>query len=213
MTARTLVWLDTETTGLHPARRAWDIALIVRHPGEPDTEWQWYIHPDDLDLPNADPSALRIGGFWDRHPHAKYLRGGGKPFDAPKMPGVHRLYEVLPVIARETAKRAIILGSNPHFDIATLEPRLDNFSITPEWHYHPEDVPTLVKGWLLGRGQPLPAGGKSDDYCRAVGIDPDQYQRHSALGDCRLFRDTYDAVTPGGRVNGDTVSTQTLSST
>lgn len=193
-----LIFMDTETTGLDPTlRRAWEIALITRHPGEPDIEWQWFIDPIDLDWANADHTSLDFGRFWDRHPHGQYLKNGGHPAEALGLHQVFRLAAVLEAVARETRDRALILGSNPSFDTATLEPRMRDHGIVPGWHYHPEDVPTLAKGWLLGRGHPLPANGKSDDYCRAVGVDPDRYERHSALGDCRLFRDVYDVVTGG----------------
>jgi hypothetical protein len=60
-------------------------------------------------------------------------------------------------------------------------------------------VPTLAHGWLLGAGKPVPRRPdgtvKSDDLSRAVGVDPDDYYRHTALGDCRWMRDLYDAVT------------------
>lgn len=191
---QTLTWLDCETISLKPWRRAWEIALITRHPDEPDLEWQWFIHPADLDWANADPVALDIGRFWDRHPHGPYLRDGGDPDAAPSLAGVYRLAPVLEAVARETVDRALILGSNPSFDTSTLEPRMRDLGIVPGWHHHSEDVPTLAKGWLLGRGLPLPEGGKSDDYCRAVGVEPDCYERHSALGDCRLFRDVYDVL-------------------
>lgn len=187
-------WIDCETTSLKLDRRAWEIALITRHRDEPDIEWRWFIHPLDLDLSNADPTSLEFGHFYERHPHGPYLKAGGDVEHAPKMLGVFREAEVLLVVARETADRAMLYGSNPAFDVYTLEPRMHALDITPGWHYHPEDVPTLVKGWLLGQDRPLPEGGKSDDYCRAVGVNPDTYDRHTALGDCRLFRDVFDIV-------------------
>jgi hypothetical protein len=191
---RTRVWLDTETTSLDPRfRRPWEIAMIVRRPGERDSEpWQWFIHPADLDLPNANPDSLRIGGFWERHPNADFLADGGEPHSAPHLPGVYRLREVLPVIARETSDRAVICGSNPAFDMVTLEVAMLEAGITPGWHYHGEDVPSVARGWLLGRG--LEAPRKSDDIARACGINPDDFDRHSALGDCRLFRALSDVV-------------------
>lgn len=75
------VHMDCETTGLHAGRTAWDVALIV-HDCE-DTDYrklrsgverhQFFVHPADLDWLTADPRALEIGGFWERHPHASQL--------------------------------------------------------------------------------------------------------------------------------------------
>ncbi len=193
MSERTRVWLDTETTSLTYDRRAWEIAMIVRRPGERDSEpWQWFIHPADLDLPNADPDSLRIGGFWERHPNADFLAYGGSPDEAPMLPGVFPLRHALEVVARETADRATICGSNPAFDMYTLEVAMLQAGIKPGWHYHGEDVPSVARGWLLGLGRVAP--GKSDDIARACGVNPDDFDRHSALGDCRLFLALSDVV-------------------
>jgi hypothetical protein len=203
----TEAWVDSETTSLRwPDRRAWDVAAIIRHPGQPDIEHQWFIHPVDLRLVSADPEALDIGGFWTRHPHAEYLRAGGNPLYAPDLPGVYRSREALRELADATAGGTIICGSNPDFDKTTLAGEMSRWSITPTWYYRPEDVPTLVKGWLYGRGLPQPVPRTSDAYCRAIGINPDLYARHTALGDCRLFRDTADTVT-GLRPHQGTLTT------
>jgi hypothetical protein len=195
VTARPRVWLDCETTSLGLNRRAWEIAFITRQPHQRDQEWQFFIHPADLDLPNADPESLKFGRFYERHPHGQFLADGGSPYDAPKLPGVYWLQEILSVVARETAG-ATICGSNPSFDTYTLEARNLEYGVAFTWHYHPEDTPTLARGWLLGRG--LDAPRKSDDIARACGVDPDRYGRHSALGDCRLFRDLSDVIEPKG---------------
>lgn len=199
MTAVPLVWLDTETTSLRHDRRAWEIAAIVRRPGLPDVEHQWLIHVADLDITNADPVALDVGGFWDRHPQAAHVRDGGDPTKAPPADGVFALTSALRQLAVLVADRALILGSNPAFDTYTLEPRMLETGIPPGWHYHPVDVPTLAQGWILGAGKPLPDSTKSDAISLAVGIDPARYDRHAALGDCRWLRDLYDAVNTGGK--------------
>jgi hypothetical protein len=64
-----LVFIDTETTSLRPDRRAWDIGLIVRQEGQEDREQSWFVDWADLDLGNADPFALKIGGFYDAPAH------------------------------------------------------------------------------------------------------------------------------------------------
>jgi len=69
-----LCFLDTETTSLRPDRRAWDIGIIAREPARPDVEHYWLIDERDLDLGNADPAALRIGRFYERHPHYRLDR-------------------------------------------------------------------------------------------------------------------------------------------
>ncbi len=193
-TERPRVWLDTETTSLALDRRPWEIALIVRRPGQPDTEHQWFIHPIDLDLNNADPDSLTFGRFYERHPHGPGLAAGAQPRNAPRLRNVHRLDVVLGQITELTAGRAVVHGSNPSFDTVMLEQAMERAGGRPAWHYHPEDVPSVARGWLLGRG--LPAPRKSDDISRACGLDPQAYDRHSALGDCRWLRDLSDLIEP-----------------
>jgi hypothetical protein len=67
------------------------------------------------------------------------------------------------------------------------------YGIKPAWHYHPEDVPSTARGWLLGRGYVNPPA-KSDLISLACGIDPARYGRHEALGDCRWLRDLSDLI-------------------
>ena len=209
-----LVWLDTETTGLHAARRPWDVALIVRDDTDThDQELQWIVHPYDLDLGNADPRALEIGGFWERYPYAQHLRTFGDlrtpAYRLPALPPgkeVRRLEDILRDVQYATRDRATILGSNPNFDMSTLEAMMLEFNLAPRWHYHGEDVPTLIKGWLMGNGGPLPVDQhkRSDALCRMIGVEPDDYPRHTAIGDCRMFRDAYDALLRGYAVTRQT---------
>ena len=200
----TRVWLDTETTDLDPLeRRAWEIAAIVRRPGQPDTEYQWFVDVSDLALRHANPKALEVGGFWQRHPQAALvalplppnhpLAGANLP-TVPPTGKVVGEYEALKLVAELTAGRAVVCGSFPAFDTHTLHLRMLAYGIEPTWHYHPDDTPGIARGWLLGRD--LPAPRKSDEIARACGINPDRYERHTALGDCRLFRDLSDVIEP-----------------
>lgn len=216
------VWLDTETTKLAPSRRAWDVALIVRDRElEDDLEYQWFVHPIDLDLEYADAKALEIGGFWERHPHAPTLLQWGLremiEAEATQLAGqldmrrlgaadnVRRARYVAQDVHALTRDRSQIYGSNPSFDMQTLEMMLFEEGLVPQWHYHPNDVPNLIEGWLIGRisassrSTDFPTGRKSEDWCRAVGVEPNDYPRHTALGDCQLFRDAFDAMFGGIR--------------
>lgn len=185
-----LVWLDTETTGLRPDRRAWEVALIYRAPGSTrDQEFAWYTNLADLDLGNADLAALKIGQFYERHPQMP-----GNPLqlnDPHKKADENEMLQDVEALTRG----ALVMGSNPSFDTETLAARMRAHGICPSWHYHSEDVPTLAKGWLYGTGRPLPATWKSDQISLACGVDPAKYERHGALGDCLWMRDLFDVVT------------------
>jgi hypothetical protein len=212
---RRKVWMDVETTGLHAARRPWEVALITRDEQRDglsdDLDWHWFIHARDLDLANADAKALDIGGFWERHPHGPilrtmgglaYLRGlsdaklawelGNLPYGPEARVAAIMADEVFDL----TRNRAMIYGSNPNFDMHTVEASMLRIGLRPQWHYHGVDVPTLIEGWLMGKGAPIPTDEhkRSDALCRAIGIEPDNYPRHTAMGDCQLFRDAYDAL-------------------
>ncbi|GLY08287.1 hypothetical protein [Actinoplanes sp. NBRC 101535] len=185
---RPLVFLDTETTSLGPDRRPWEIAAILREPDGTDTEYCWFVDPRDLDLGNADPASLQFGRYYDRH--SAYT-----PYDPNRhATRVRRETDVLHLLEGLT-RGATLLGSNPAFDADMLATRMRANGICPSWHYRLEDVPTMAKGWLYGTGRPLPEPAKSDQISLACGVDPQRYDRHTALGDCRWIRDLYDTIT------------------
>lgn len=195
ITPAPVVFIDCETTSLRSDRRAWEIALIRRTgvPGAEDTVHHWMIDVSGLDLGNADPQSLAIGGFYQRHPQV-----AGNPIGP--VPQLER--DVLYALEQET-RGAVLFGSNSGFDAQTLDPRMRAHGILPSWHYHPQDLPSMARGWLQARGIPLPTkpDGKvtTDDLARACGVNVDWYERHTALGDATMFRDWCDvmAADPG----------------
>ena len=169
---RRLIFLDTETTHLHPKiRRAWDVAYIIREGGQ-DSEHQSFI---DVDLSEADPMSLKIGRYWERHPD---------PY------GHHRKHPELSVcykIARDF-KDAIVVGAVPDFDSQTLADLLYANGLLPTWHYHLVDVETLAAG-AKGIRPPWNFDKILAEFDLSQNGD-----RHTAIGDARLVRDLYDAV-------------------
>lgn len=104
---------------------------------------------------------------------------------------------------------ATILGMVPSFDEERLRRLLVRLGQCPGWHYRPVDVETLAAGYRAGRAdQTIRSGGyvgeefvpaipwKSDALSKAIGVDPDQFDRHTALGDARWTRAIYDLVYP-----------------
>ena len=189
----TIAFVDCETTSLRPDRRAWEIAVILRRPGQTDEEHSWFVDWHDLDLGNADPASLRFGKFYDRHP-----QGRRSTIGCP-LPQVE---DAILLEVEELTRGAIIMGSNPSFDTEMLAARMRAHGICPSWHYHLEDVPTLALGWLYGAGKPIPEARKSDQISLACGVDPARYDRHTALGDCRWIRDLYDVLTGARTADG-----------
>jgi DNA polymerase III epsilon subunit-like protein len=181
-----LCFIDTETTSLRPDRRAWEIGLILRRPGEPDLERVWFIDAQDLDLGNADLGSLKIGRFFERHP--QYC-SGHQPQPCPKE------YDVLREV-EELTRGAHLIGAVPSFDAEVLATRMRACGICPAWHYHVQDFETLIVGYLAGQGKPVPPlPWRSDDLSRLADVEPPgENERHTALGDARWAVRAWDAV-------------------
>jgi DNA polymerase III epsilon subunit-like protein len=191
--------VDVETTGTDPGRHhAWDIAVV-----EPDgARHQWFVKPD---LGTADPHALKVGQFYRRTAGllAPLARRQGPKWSDPAKAAV----EIAVLL-----DGAVLLGHNPPFDAAMLAALLRRNGQVLTADHHQIDTGTLVTGFIAGvrRGYrgvtepavpcrwPDPKGRHLADMARAVGVDPDGYEQHTALGDALLAWDTYQAVMGGG---------------
>lgn len=209
----TICFADVETTSLRPDRRAWEIGIIarvpvtVKHPDGPDTqetedrEHHWFIETADLDLGNADLMSLRVGGFHERHPQARL--GQECPWTE-----VEAEADVMDEIEAIT-RGAHLAGAVVSFDAETLAARMRAHGICPSWHYHLCDVEALAVGYLRSSAAygKSPSGTQcelagsitalpwdSEALSRALGVDADDFGRHTALGDAKWARAIYDAV-------------------
>jgi DNA polymerase III epsilon subunit-like protein len=197
-----IVFIDTETTGIHPGRKVWEVAMI-RRDDSGDTETEFFV---EVDLSDADPFGLSVGQFYERHPEGRRLSGREDPPRPPLLIPYHAAHEV----ARIT-HGAHLVGAVPNFDAETLAPLLRDHGLIPSWHYHLIDVEALTIGYFHGRKHSetddaewsnavLDVGlpWKSEEMSRAVGVDPERFDSHTALGDARWAKAIYDAVTGGG---------------
>jgi DNA polymerase III epsilon subunit-like protein len=197
--------VDVETTGLDPGRHvAWDIAVVASLPDGGKTAHQWFIKPE---LANADPFALKVGKYYERTADllaAGSRKQGGKWSDPVKA-------------AAELARLlngATLIGHNPWFDASFLAAFLRRHGqlLTADYHY--VDTGTLVTGYITGLRHgyqdfaklppdrvlvryPAPKGSHLADMAAAVGIDPQRYEQHTALGDARLAMAIYERVMGG----------------
>lgn len=216
MTEPTLVFVDTETTGLDPDRHeVWEVATITRSPDGSQAERVWQL---PVDLSKADPAALRIGRFHERRwgpardPHSLYANQEGEKQRDEAVLAKER-YVVDPFDMERWAAffsalippGAHLVGAVVSFDEERLRRLLRRNGQCPMWHYHIIDVEALAVGWLRGR---LDADDErlalarppwmSDDLSRhVVGVEPDAFDKHTALGDARWAMAVYDAVMSG----------------
>ena len=217
-----IVFIDTETTSLRPDRRAWEVGMIRRADHrDADQETSFFIHIDDIDLPNADPFALDVGRFWQRHPQAVTDARVGyevHDFEDTSMWSTLR-GEVLDAgtaaqVVRLWTHGAHLVGAVPSFDAEVLAALLRDNWLTPTWRYHLIDVESLAVGWLArkfaadAQSKAIPSGTaaqmrrsefeppwSSERLSNALGVElPNEADRHTALGDARWAARIFDRV-------------------
>lgn len=201
-----IVAIDTETTSLRYDRQVWDIAMI-RRDEHGEKVCQVFV---DVDIDDADPFSLRIGGYYQRHPQGLAYATQGIALEADE----DRHDYVTPVEAARIVARwthgAHLVGAVPNFDAEALDRLLRLHGLLPAWHHHLIDVEALAVGYLHGLAHGLPKGEqqwetvalpwKSDDLSRACGVEPPgEDERHTALGDARWALRWFDAITGGAR--------------
>jgi DNA polymerase III epsilon subunit-like protein len=178
-----LIFLDTETTGLHKARRPWEIALIKRADSG-QTRLLLCVDVRDLVLEDADPVGLRISGFHRRHPQAR---------DRPLLiPRVYRAGDASALVHEWTAG-ATIVGVVPRFDAECLADMFARHGIKPAWNDDLVDVvPLATAAMRAARREPASDVASLSRQC---GVKPPAAaHRHTALGDARWAMRWYDKL-------------------
>jgi DNA polymerase III epsilon subunit-like protein len=204
-----LAFVDTETTGLDPDRHeVWEVGLILRDSEGVEVEYEWQL---PVNLGRADAIALTIGHFYERHifgfPLLQVHRTNIGTGDSTPDTLAGWAYEFA-----ELTHGAHLVGAVPSFDDAFLKRLLRANGACPGWHYHLIDVEALAVGRLMLMAKNTAPHGtrgaeqaakwtevalppwNSNDLSRAVGVDPDLFDRHTALGDARWAKAIYDAV-------------------
>lgn len=156
----TLIYLDTETTGLDPTRHeVWEIAF-ARQSGPVQSEVVSHVGI------SADPKALEIGGY-----HAR----AGYSYALPR--SAHFENDVFQALQGNT-----LVGANPAFDAAFLKARWGS----APWKYRLLDIEAYAMG-ALGYDVPHGLKGIAEDLRNDHGADiphPD----HTASGDVATLR-------------------------
>lgn len=200
MTRRRII-LDCETSSLTPSYEdgrgtIWELAIIELDAEHGPTERLWRMKPDP---DAADPDALAVGQFAERTAGMHALPPGLRIADDLLEPwdedGPYWSYP--PALAAYLALSGCLddvtlIGAVPSFDTRFLSAFFRFHGYTKDrWHYRLRDIGSMAWAWLQAHHLPhhldtpaLDAG--TDDFARALGVDPDSFERHSALGDCRL---------------------------
>lgn len=207
-----VVFLDTETLGRYLDSPIWEVAAIRR---DATTGEETQLH---LFVQHVDP-ALAPG--YDELPESfKQDYAARYNAEVAVTPGVAavRIYDFM---AAPADSKPVVIGRVPSFDTARIYHQLLAPTCMDEpWHYAFRDISDIVSGYLHGalaiatdvyaamgavppaevfdRTDGLPHS--SDELSRAVSVNPDDYSRHSAMGDVHWVRAQYDAVTTGGSV-------------
>jgi hypothetical protein len=159
-----LVFLDTETTGLDPARHdVWEAAWAV---DDGPVESAFLAH----DVAGADPEALRLNGYLTRRPRLDVVAS---------LTSEHAL--------RQALTGATLVAANPAFDAAFLRARWGE----APWRYRLLDVEAYAMG-ALGYDTPQGLARIARDL-RKIGADipePD----HTAAADVATLRACFYAL-------------------
>jgi hypothetical protein len=202
-TAPPTVFCDTETDGLHPDRKPWEIAIIRRdYTDDQGTQNALSIFVE-IDLSTADPMGLRVGRFYERHPLGRWIAQtngeGERPRPDDSIGNYVTRKKAAELVACWTYGADPLVGAVPNFDTETLSPLLRENGLIPAWHHHIVDVETLAIGYLRGQGRPAPKRPwKSDDLLESIGVPPiPEDRRHTAYGDTCWVMAAYDLVMGG----------------
>ena len=186
---RKLIFLDIEATSLDIlTARPWEIAMIERWPD--GAERATTIMVSDVDVSGADPEALRVGRFEDRHTPEASAYWLTEELAA--------LWVARRTAASESLGRPVLVGSAVgSYDAPVLAAMLARHGYTPEWWHHPIDLVT----WTQAREAHGPFEtvslrvDGSYDLSRRVGVAPPAGEaRHTAMGDALWARAWWDAV-------------------
>lgn len=198
-----IVFMDTETLGLDVDAPIWEFAGIRRDgdTGKDDDRMHLFINHNPEPWLSSLPEEF-AADYRERFTKARELSQITQPRHAAEL------------ISSFLSGRPHIVGAVPSFDTERISRQLLQPAKLPNpWHYHLIDIENVVMGYLHGvaaravdeariRGEePHPAlvnrpgpPYKSDDLSRAVNVDPNDFDRHTAMGDVLWTRAQWDAV-------------------
>lgn len=189
-----LAFLDTETLGLDINSPIWEVAAIRRRAVDQE---------DGLFESGEPPYIEETLHLFIQHDPDGWLDDLPDEFAA----DYRARYDDEKAFSRQGAAHSIasflggrphIVGAVPSFDTQRISHQLlAPRGIVDPWHYHLIDVENVVVGYLAAKGEMIPPPWKSDQLSAAVGVDPEGFDRHTAMGDVRWTMAQWDAVMGG----------------
>lgn len=182
-----IVFLDTETLGTDPDAPIWEFAALRRF--------------EDGTVDRAEITIQHDPGGWletlPERFQQDYLTRYNRD-DAATEPAAAAVIDVF-------TRDSLTVICNPLFDLDSkrLAHLLQRNGIEPGWHYHPLDIFSIAIGYLSARGELGPRPWKSDLLSVAVGVDPAEYRRHTAMGDVEWAAAQWDIVIGQGGAGVD----------
>lgn len=195
--AHPVVFVDTETTGLDPeTEQIFELAIITAN----GIEYLWHFEPEPEVVAAMHPKALEVNRYHERTRDWAW---------------VVNVRDELDGMVRQLLDGKHIVGAVPDFDTRHLTQTYKRAGLTPpNWHYHLIDVEALAAGFLVGQFTAIQEVGKnpeadgptveeakqaippwdSEALSLAIGIDPEDFDRHTALADARWAKAIYEAV-------------------
>lgn len=143
-----------------------------------------FVDKADLDLANAEPEALEIGGFSYRHPQ------NGARLEAGQ---VLCTGDDAAALVQQWTDSAMLFAVNSHYDAVGLDGLLDRAGLTSTWFYAPQSIDAIAYGFALKDDPRAPRS--SEPLSKACGVDPPgPEERHTAMGDALWVRRWFDAL-------------------
>lgn len=172
-----LIFIDTETTGLEPSADIWEFAGIRRRADGISEALHLFIEHDWSKCAKLPESFLA-----DHH-----ARFPGHDLATKRLTAARKINEFVkassvPDVA--VTDKPVLIGSAPDFDAGMITRFIqsETSSWRPTWDHQLIGVVPLMLGYLAAKGMPIPAH-KSEDLSRAIGVEPDDFERHTAMGD------------------------------
>ncbi len=198
-----IVFLDTETLGLDHDAPVWEFAAIRRQASGTETSLHIFIEHEPEPWLSEMPARF-AADYRDRYNLVD---------DIP----VYTEYDAAEMIVdflHDDDQPPHIVGAVPDFDTTRLArllvrnefagvTRCERIALACQtmphrlpWHYHLIDVENLAVGYLVSRGADLFARPPwdSNELSRAIGVNPDKFDRHTAMGDAKWCRAQWDRM-------------------